>query len=279
MLPTGSKRAEQVALFDLDGVFYEGNLAVPGGAETFAWFREHRIPHLFVTNTTSRPCSAIASRLADIGISVKVDAIVTPPILAARWIREHDAAPSALFVPPGAAREFGHLPTIGPLAEQGARSVVIGDLGDDWAFSTLNRAFRLLLCDPPPQLIALGMTRYWRAADGLRLDVGPFVRALEYACGRSAHVLGKPNAAFFDAALELLGAAPQRAVMIGDDIVGDVQAAQVAGLRGVLVRTGKFRPADLEGQILPDGIIDSIAALPGWWRKHQRRPLQFDEDI
>ena len=56
--------------------------------------------------------------------------------------------------------------------------------------------------------------------------------------------------------------------MIGDDIRGDIGGAQSAGIRGLLVRTGKFRPRDLPGEIQPDGVIDSIASLPEWWAEH-----------
>jgi len=53
--------------------------------------------------------------------------------------------------------------------------------------------------------------------------------------------------------------------MIGDDIRGDIGGAQGADIRGLLVRSGKFRPQDLRGEIQPDGVIDSIADLPAWW--------------
>ena len=58
--------------------------------------------------------------------------------------------------------------------------------------------------EPAPRLIALGMTRYWRGKDGLLLDVAPFVTALECAADCEAVVVGKPAAAFFDAALARL---------------------------------------------------------------------------
>ncbi|MFA9470407.1 MAG: HAD hydrolase-like protein [Deltaproteobacteria bacterium] len=45
----------------------------------------------------------------------------------------------------------------------------------------------------------------------------------------------------------------------------DVGGAQAAGLAGILVRTGKFRPGDLEGDIRPDAVLDSVADLPRWW--------------
>ena len=49
--------------------------------------------------------------------------------------------------------------------------------------------------------------------------------------------------------------------MVGDDVVNDVVGAQDAGLTGVLVRTGKFQPADL-GRGTPDVVVDSLADVP-----------------
>ena len=74
-------------------------------------------------------------------------------------------------------------------------------------------------------------------------------------------VFGKPGAAFFHAAAAKLGLRPSDISMVGDDIHADIGGAQAAGLRGVLVRTGKFRPADLEGDVRPDVVIDSVADL------------------
>jgi ribonucleotide monophosphatase NagD (HAD superfamily) len=113
------------------------------------------------------------------------------------------------------------------------------------------------------------MTRFWRASDGIRLDVAPFVAALERATGRRALVLGKPANPFFQSAVGHLGLPAQEIVMFGDDIETDIAGAQKAGLKGVLLRTGKFRPADLEGKIKPDAVLDSIADLPNWWMSHR----------
>jgi phospholysine phosphohistidine inorganic pyrophosphate phosphatase len=57
--------------------------------------------------------------------------------------------------------------------------------------------------------------------------------------------------------------------LIGDDIGADVGGAQAAGLKGALVKTGKFRPTDLEGTIRPDVVLDSIADLPRWWNQDE----------
>lgn len=58
--------------------------------------------------------------------------------------------------------------------------------------------------------------------------------------------------------------------MVGDDVRGDVGGAQVAGLRGVLVRTGKFRNRDLAVGVTPDGVLESIADLPAWWQQQRQ---------
>ena len=252
-------------LFDLDGVFYVGDTPVPGGADTLDWVRSNAIPHLFLTNTTSRPRTAIAEKLRGFGIEVQAGEIITPPVAAVRWIRDHVTGGTALFVPEATRKEFETLAIVPADGVAPVAAVVVGDLGEGWDFLTLNRTFRLLMQSPPPVLVALGMTRYWRAPDGLRLDVGAYVSALEFASGVRPVVLGKPAAAFYEAALTLLGCRADETVMIGDAIRGDIGGALAAGIDAVLVRTGKFRAADLEGEIRPTAVLDSVAGLPAWW--------------
>jgi HAD superfamily hydrolase (TIGR01458 family) len=252
-------------LLDLDGVVYVGDAPVPGAAEVVGWLVRERIPHRFLTNTTSLPRQGIVDKLAGMGVRVTADQVLTPAVAAVEWLQRHRVGHPALFVPDATAAEFAGLDPVPAGAEDGAGAVVVGDLGEAWDFAKLNRAFRLLMGDPRPPLVALGLTRFWRAGDGLRLDAGAFVRALEYAAGCTAVVLGKPDEAFYVAAVDALGLEPAEVVMVGDDVRIDVEGAQRSGLRGVLVRTGKFSPSDLGGEVAPDAVLGSIADLPGWW--------------
>ncbi len=89
--------------------------------------------------------------------------------------------------------------------------------------------------------------------------------ALEYATQREALLIGKPAREFFLLAGRSLGIPPEAIGVIGDDLEADVAGGQKAGSRGILVRTGKFRSEQLAGtSIVPDAVLDSIAALPGW---------------
>lgn len=65
-------------------------------------------------------------------------------------------------------------------------------------------------------LIAIHKGRYYSRGDGLALGPGPFVSALEYATGKTAKVVGKPEQSFFLSALHGLDCMPQEVVMIGD---------------------------------------------------------------
>jgi phospholysine phosphohistidine inorganic pyrophosphate phosphatase len=254
-----------VMLFDLDGVLYQGEHAIDGAAETVRWFADHRIPHLFLTNTTSKPRLALVEKLAGYGIKTSADDFLTPPVAATAWLREQGINDVALFVPDVLLPEFSDFTRLSNETDK-VQAVIIGDLGESWTFETLNVIFRMLMNNSDAQLVALGMTRYWRTGKGLQLDVGPMVRALEYATGKNATVTGKPDERFFHAAMNMLG--DSSAVMIGDDIRGDVEAAQHAGVKGLLVKTGKYTNADLASGITPDAVLDSIADLPHWWQRN-----------
>jgi HAD superfamily hydrolase (TIGR01458 family) len=137
----------------------------------------------------------------------------------------------------------------------------VGDIGNDLTYGILNRAFRFLL--DGAAFITLARNRYFRGMDGLCLDVGSFVAALEYATQREAVLIGKPAREFFLLACHSMGVPSEATVVIGDDLEADIGGAKAAGSTGVLVRTGKFRPGQIgKSDISPDAILDSLADLP-----------------
>jgi hypothetical protein len=133
--------------------------------------------------------------------------------------------------------------------------------------------------DPPCLFVALGLACYWHAADGPRLDTRPFVRAVEFATGWQAVVLGKPMPAFCAVALERIGQASEQVLMVGDEIRSDVGGTRDAGIEGLLVRTGKYRDEDLGDAVMPRTALDAIAD-PARWREgqdaHDALPLRCD---
>jgi HAD superfamily hydrolase (TIGR01458 family) len=249
-------------LLDLDGTCYGEAGAVPGAVEAIAELRRRGLPLRFVTNTTRRSRRLLAERLAGYGFTVREEEIVTTGRAAVALLRERGVRRVAAFVAEDTLEDLAEF----DLASARPEVVLVGDLGDGWSFARLNQAFHYLM--DGADLVCLQRDRYWQTGDGLSLDAGPFVAALEYATGKTATVTGKPTKAFYAAALASLRTdgitGPEGVVMVGDDLWGDIQGAQGAGLEAWLVRTGKFREeVYARSGIVADRVIASVAELPG----------------
>ena len=148
------------------------------------------------------------------------------------------------------------------LVDNNPDAVVVGDMGELFTFKLMNKLFRIIINGA--ELVAMHKNRYWVAADGLALDLGAFISALEYASNKSAAVMGKPNVNLFNLAVHSWNISKDFIYVVGDDLEGDIRGAQNAGMKSILVKTGKFRYENLENlKIVPDYIINSIADLPG----------------
>lgn len=248
----------QAFLIDIDGVLHVGPDPIDGAFEVIETLREREIGFRLVTNTTSRSQRLVVERLNDMGFDLSADDVLTPAAPALKLCRDRGFEDVAVHVTAGMAEDFADLSE----STDEPDAVIIGDLGDEFTYARMNAIFRQL--ESGAELIALQRNRFWQDADGLVLDAGVFVVALEYATGRESVVTGKPSAEFFGAALNQLGVEASDTAMIGDDLEADVGGALGAGLSGILVRTGKFREEKLaDSEIEPTLVIDSIAELPG----------------
>lgn len=238
-------------LLDLDGTLYVGDEAVPGAREAVARLKDAGFELRYVTNTTRKPRREVAGRMRELGFEVREGEIFTPAGVAATLIGRKTCLP---LVEEALLEDLGNV----TFAEGRADYVVVGDLGDGFTYARLDVAFRCLM--DGADLIALQKNRYWLTETGLSLDAGPFVAALEYASGKRATIVGKPQPDFFRLALGDMGLAAAEVAMVGDDPESDVVGARESGLKGVQVRTGKWRPGDEVEEA--DLTLDSIAGLP-----------------
>lgn len=255
-------------LFDLDGTLYTDAGPVPGAVAALERLARDRVPFRFITNTSRRPRAAIVERLRGYGFPALAEHVMTAVLAAAELVRLRGHRVVAPFVVPQTLADLGEFELAGgtsgvaPAARPDA--IVIGDLGDGWSYPLLQEAFRAVMNGA--DVIALSRDRYWLRGDGLALDAGPFVAAIEFATGVQARVAGKPSRDFFAAAIRSLGpdasASVAEVAVVGDDLWGDIKGAQGCGLLGWLVRTGKFRSEALAASgVTPDRILDSVAAI------------------
>jgi HAD superfamily hydrolase (TIGR01458 family) len=248
----------QGLLLDIDGVLTVSWEPLPGAVQAVAWLRRSRIPFRLLTNTTMHSRDAMADMLSDAGFDVSAEEIVSASLATAEYLRTHH---------PGARCFLLGQPDLGDdvrgiqFVQNNAEVVVVAGADDDFTWPKLNKALQTLRGGAP--LIAMHRNMTWMTSDGLKLDAGAYLLGLEAATGVQATVIGKPSPDFFLHAIEMLGVEPERVAMVGDDVESDVLAAQRLGLVGVLVRTGRLRPEDLDAASdRPDHVIDSMAELP-----------------
>jgi len=247
-------------LIDLDGVLYVGNQPVEGAREAVGFLKDHGYAFRCVSNTTRKCRQTIAARLSSMGFDIPAGHIFTPPLAAVAHMKKAGKTGYHLLATGDVEKDFAGMKKTGP--GMIPDWVVVGDAGDNVTYDSLNMAFRFLM--DGAELLALENDRYWMAADGLSLSAGPVVRALEYASDKTARVMGKPSQEFFRLALEDMNLRPDEAVMIGDDVQTDIGGANCAGMRGILVRTGKYRRHSAEtAPVQPAFTIDSIAHIAG----------------
>jgi HAD superfamily hydrolase (TIGR01458 family) len=246
-------------LLDIDGVLTVSWEPLPGAADTIAWLERHDVPFRLVTNTSSRTRRQIAELLGEAGMSVERDRILTAVTSAARYLAdEHEGVPCLVVNDGDLSEDLEGTEQAGP---ETAGVVLLGGAGPGTGYGELNGAFKLAVEGRP--IVALHRNARYQTADGPALDMGAFIVGLEAAADIEIPIVGKPAPEFFQAALDDLGSPAADAVMVGDDIASDVLGAQDAGITGVLVRTGKFRAADLNGDgPRPDHVIDVVADLP-----------------
>jgi len=279
-------------LIDLDGVLVVRGRLVPGAREGLARLDAAGFPYIVATNSSLVSRSTLSAQLADGGITVPPDLILTAASASAAYCaRRFPGQPLYVMGTPDALSEFEgqRLISYEEAAEPGTQvaAVVVGDAAVDFTARNVQSGFRLIR--EGARLVAMHKNRWWFSSSGVMLDSGAYVAALEFGTQRRALLIGKPARGFFLEGVRRLReiaadrgraadsgealqpgeapVAPGDVAMVGDDLLGDIRGAQQAGLRGVFVRSGKHGGADLtrlaaEGRRrLPDGDLPSVVEV------------------
>ncbi|MCB1272413.1 MAG: HAD-IIA family hydrolase [Microthrixaceae bacterium] len=248
-------------LLDIDGLLVVSWDPVPGAVDAVARLRSGGVPVRFVTNTTSRSAGEIAASLRGVGFDLEDSELLTAGDLTRALLDREFAGADAMVLDEGPGVVPGSVTVVQGARRERARVVVVGGAGESFEWSAINSALRALLAGAA--LVGVHGAEMWRTDEGACLDGGAYLRMLASVSGVEPLIVGKPAPAMFEAACASIGIEPTRAAMVGDDLHSDVLAAQALGIRGVLVRTGKFHPGVLEtaGDV-PDQVIDSVASLP-----------------
>ncbi|QEY18435.1 TIGR01458 family HAD-type hydrolase [Cellvibrio sp. KY-GH-1] len=259
------KRIPELIMLDLDGTLYVGKQPIPGAISALQLLRKRGIQLRFLTNTTTKSLDELIAQLRVMGFTLDDEELISAPVgakLELLSIQQNLRRPLRIWpvVADGIKQDFSEF----FWDEQRPDYIVLGDIGDAWDITLINNLFNAMHAGA--ELIALHKNRFWQTHEGLKADIGFFVAGLEYVCSKNARVMGKPNRAFFQRVLDSVGVDAANALMVGDDLDSDIGGAQQMGVRGCLVKTGKYRDAYLDhSSVKPAYVIASVADLAHMW--------------
>ncbi|WP_306569064.1 HAD-IIA family hydrolase [Faecalispora jeddahensis] len=244
---------------DMDGTVYLGSRWIDGAREFLHRIEETGRRFCFLTNNSSKNARCYFEKLADMGLPIQPQQLVTSGHATVAYLKKHHPGKKVFLLGnPQLCEEFISLGI--PLEEDHPDLVVT-------AFDTsLTYAKMCRVCD----LVRAGLPYLSTHPDlncptetGFVPDSGAIHAFIHASAGRwPDEIIGKPNRAIIDFTLEQTGSLPEETAMVGDRLYTDIAAGVNNGLTGILVLSGEAALKDIDGSdVHPDLIFNSVKEM------------------
>jgi 4-nitrophenyl phosphatase len=255
-------------IIDMDGVLYRGHRPLPGGQEFLAWLDERGVLYLMLTNNSVRTPRGWGEKMAALGMPVAADRIMTSAQATAAHLRKVAPHGASVFIIGGRGLEDAILGDSGglfSLEEHHPDFVVVG-LDPEFTYEKMKRGCQAILAGA--RFIASNPDTTFPSEDGIAPGAGAIVASLVACTSVQPLIIGKPEQAAFDLALERMGALRDATGMLGDRLDTDVLGGMRAGLTTLMVLTGISTPEDLAASpYRPDYVFSGLPELMEAWRR------------
>lgn len=243
-------------LIDLDGTMYRGKERIEAASDFVKALKEKEIPHLFVTNNSSRRPNQVAEKLNSFDIPAEAEQVFTTSMATASYINEHKKnarvyaiGEEGLF---HALQQKGHT-----LVEDHSDYVIVG-LDRDITYEKLGKA--CLNVRAGATFLSTNGDIAIPTEQGMLPGNGSLTSVVTVSTGVEPTFIGKPESIIMEQAMEALGLTKKETLMVGDNYHTDILAGMNAGLDTLLVHTGVTTKEHLkEYDQLPTYTIDSLA--------------------
>jgi HAD superfamily hydrolase (TIGR01458 family) len=242
-------------IFDINGVLEFRGVLYPGAVELFDLLRRRGIIVRILTNSTLRSRQDCASRLNQMGFDVEEKEVITASFATAQYLKTLKPRSCWVMLKGKGLEEFNDFHH----DDQSPEYIVLGDYREGFNFQNMNKALKLLL--EGSKLIVMIPEKVDHSMGEVELTVGAYGKMLEDAAGIKATYIGKPSRGIYEMSLLSMELPRSSVLMVGDRVDTDIAGARAAGIRSVLVKTGEFQLSDLNGEVQPDYLIDSVRDL------------------
>ena len=254
----------EAVLFDIDGVLQRGSSAQPAADELLRLLALRDVKIACITNNSMHTSTQISRQLQRLGVPVPAKNIVTSADVTRSYL-DSVAHPGAhlLIVGMGGLRRA--LLNDGRYREDHeAPDFVVVGLDQRFNYRTGSQAVRAITTGA--RLIATNDDRLRPGDSGVEPEAGAILNFILAATGAEAVVTGKPAPEMFNHAMRVLGAEPNKTLVVGDNIETDIAGAHSLGLRSVLVKNGVPTAVPIRGvPASPTMTVPDLQGLLRMW--------------
>jgi 4-nitrophenyl phosphatase len=258
-------RNVRAVLFDMDGVLYRGSQPLPGVQAMLDFLEDTHRKWLFVTNNATKTPAMFVKSLADMGVAVTPEHILSSAMATASWLAEQSPSGgkvqvvgmSGLLL---ALLDHGFTPAADPFEAD----FVVAAADFDLTYKKLADA--TLAIRNGARFIGTNLDATWPGEQGELPGAGSILALLEAASGVKPEIIGKPFPGMFHQAMRILGAAPEETLMVGDRYETDIVGAIDLGILTAAVLTGVgTREQFLQADPPPDIVVGGLPELMAAW--------------
>ena len=259
-------------ILDMDGVLWRGDTPMPGLVDFFDVLRAADIGFILATNNATKTAAMYTERLARFGVAVLPQQILTSAEATASYLADRFPSGSAIYVIGAkglhdavSAKGFRILSAAdvhagAKAAAPIAAAAVVAGLSPDMTYPEI--AMGVYLVNQGVPFIGTNPDTTFPSEIGPLPGAGALLAMIIAATNVEPIIIGKPGPIIFQEAVKRLGGDPSTVAMVGDRLSTDIQGAEAAGLRAILVLSGISTREEAEtGPVRPDYIFADIAEL------------------
>lgn len=252
-------------LLDGDGVLWKSNQPIPGVKPFFDLLNARGIRWALLTNNNTRTAQDYIDKLGNFGIKAGPSSVFTSSTVTADYLLEKYGKNAPLHVVgmgglTQTLKDAGFQFTCGEQIPENGVTAVVAGMDREINLQKITIAMRLIMNGA--DFIATNTDGSFPTPEGINPGTGTVIGALQFASGTEPYVVGKPQPAIFQAALNTLGFQPKDALMVGDRLNTDILGANELGIPTAAVLTGVTSRDEIsKSHIKPDFIFDDIRVL------------------
>jgi 4-nitrophenyl phosphatase len=251
-------------IIDMDGVLWHGNVAIAGLTEFFQLLRDKNMRFILATNNASLTRDQYVKKLANMGVNVSIDEILTSGTATALYLAErYEPSKTRVYV-------LGEAGAIEPLAERGFILTELYDVSADVVVvgkdSTVNwdkLATATLNVRNGAAFIGTNGDVTLPTEHGITHGNGAILAAIQAGSeGIAPTCVGKPEPIMYQQAISLLNTSLEETIALGDRLDTDILGAVNTGIRSIMVLTGISSEADLvNSDYQPTWVLPDLQAV------------------